>query len=262
MSYTMCVKQPITDTKFLNFILSINSCSLFFTIFLIMSCSNHTEEVPLEKGILVAAEIEKRNSESCLSSDDIDPDECQFQELSFLASLDDYPGCWFNVQISYFKCVTLNSIDETFYIQNVSLISHNCPDFDNDVLLAQQNGTLAEFTLHFDVMLFEAARNALGSNPPNLAAYTYIYLTASCNQYCWITGSKNGFTYYTYHKVPCGEGCCQIESVYYYDDGIVVSETTDITNTGDVGNCIIENACAAPGVVFSSKCIFTCDAYL
>jgi len=239
----------------------------FFGILLIIllaaSCTNNIEENSIEKEEVINAKTETRDvGDSCFDPNSVDLSPCFFWSQTIPVTFDDYPGCTFIIEIAYHRCNGLVSIDKWFYIENIRLVSHNCPAFDSDVLSAQQNGTLAQFSLRVDLMLFDGATDHLGSNVLDVATETYHYITASCQQYCWFTGTNKGYTYYSYYRNTCGEGCCEILKIYYYQNGVVVSESIDVTSDVTYESCDGNDTCSGIGVVFSSECIFTCDAYL
>ena len=257
----MCVKNQTTINKILYLITKIRLISFLFIFLFIASCSINNEDKFIVKDILISEEIMKRDGESCFEAEEFDLTGCLFWGEDFDAAFDQYPGCTFVIHVAYYRC--FDGQNYSFLIENVSLVSHDCDDFNNDVLNAEQNGTLDHFTLNFDIMIFKAARDFLGTSTPiNTLSVALTYITASCNQYCWFTATKKGYTYYSFYKNVCGDGCCTIQSLYYYYDGNIVSETNDVTSTGDLQSYTNNDTCNAIGIVFSTSCIYSCDSYL
>jgi len=255
--------QRTTRYTITNFHTNFKFFGIILLILFTTSCVNNIDVKSIEKVEIINPEIETRNEgDSCFDPNIVDLTDCEFDFQNINATFDDYPGCTFTIEVAFYQCTDLVQIDKWFYIENIRLLSHDCPAFDNDVLLAQQNGTLDQFSLRVDLMLFDAATDFLGSTVLDVATYTFHFVTASCQQYCWFTGMKKGYYFYSYFKTQCGEGCCEIEKVHYFQNGVVVSESVDVTTDASYESCIGNETCNAIGVVFNTDCVFTCDSYL
>jgi len=150
-------------------------------------------------------------------------------------------------------------------MDDFTLISHDCPQYNADVSAARLNGTLSEFTIDFERQIWDEitlyALGTIGSTFGYIATVNYYY--NSCSNFCYFSGSKGNFYYYYYTKTICGDGCCSVWSRWvngtngwYFDADIDDSPYPLICDdTQYVSNC-------GPGSLFSTDCTYTCEIFL
>lgn len=228
-----------------------------------MSCSINNEEANIENENLDNLEIATRNEgDSCFSDEELDPNDCESFSQIVSFNLNEYPGCTFQVEFSYVKCVSQFSNIRYYHISSLQLKEHDCVDYDNDVLAARLNGTLAQFSLDFDQLLYNAVLDYLGQFPNSFGTIVVKYITASCVKFCYFNEFKSGAYYYTYYRTICGEDCCEIETDYQWDSqGNLISHTTSATGPLEPCDATFTGSCG-PGSLFSTDCTYRCDSFL
>lgn len=146
---------------------------------------------------------------------------------------EDYPDCYFTVEIDYVQCATPGFFQ--IIAGDYRLISHyeqgssveGCSQYMNDLALATAGGddALLEFVIKFDKVVMRDLGNMLatldvtaplpcGSN--NKISYTWT--RAACFAIC-VTAYQDGpFEMTSHRRIPCpGSGCCLTTSEICYN---------------------------------------------
>ena len=220
---------------------------------------NSEETLIGERNVNTTSVVAREEGDSCFSDFEGDLSDCFFWGGNLNVTVDQYPGCTFTVDYAYYQCTDPSSGYRTYYIEAVTLIGHDCVDYDNDVLLAQQNGTLAQFSLDFDKLLYTAVSDHLGEPQGGIFGASVVkFNIATCVQYCHIKKSFKGIDVYTFIRMECGTGCCAVETIYDSEG----SDTFIATDLYNLEECNVgqQNFCG-PGSLISD-CIFRCDSFL
>lgn len=237
------------------------------------SCTSENESTQTEIIIQETTETSTRNEGgSCFEDgfvDDQNPnvffcDPAAYQTIN--VTFPQYPGCTFVLGIGYTQCIFFNG-GSVIYVKNISLVSHNCPAYDNDVIQANQTGNLEQFSLQFDKMMFDAGTDFLGQWAISNGGFSHFVIKfnmAACVQFCYQTNIKDGIEFYTVSRNLCGTGCCAIEKYYYEFNGTIVSDTYNVTEYyEDLEDCNITAPPTCKAIsVFGTECAFTCDSFL
>lgn len=236
---------------------------------MISSCSNEEDTLKVDDLNLTQEEIFTR---------DAGPTSCYDQSVipigyvcSFIGSwngsitLDDYPGCTFQVSSIFNKCTNPQTGQHVLYIEGINLVSHDCQAYNDAVDLAQQSGTLDAFSAEFDGELVQATTQMIGNqNLGPFGAAIVNYRTASCVTYCYIVGSgkKDGsFGPVLFERSSCGTACCFIHTEFYYSYSCecIQSYSVDYTDESIECDVTLSVRCGPPDYLYTSACVYRCD---
>lgn len=244
-----------------------NKPILFYLLGLLIflgSCSE-TDKVDHEK--YKENDVEVRGSHNCDVSEEIPYGNGNFVcgpfSTTFTTSFADYPGCTFTIGIIGSDCVNIPTGNTVFYLEGMSLNSHNCPAYNMDVQAAASNGTLADFSKNFERKMYDATLEYLAQTLTQ-AWTTFIvdYRPTACVKYCYDSEKVNGtnFEILVLNVTDCGTGCCKYTTTAYYSGsaGEIVYHT-DI-ETIDFSDC--EDL--IPGAIckdarYRTPCTFRCE---
>jgi len=157
-----------------------------------------------------------------------------FQDTRNFQNILQYPGCTFTIQWDQSDCINLNQQTD-YYIGNIKLISHNCPQFEIDLANAMNAGdaALRAFLINFDLIMTKAIEEFMFVSYPNYQTdfncntwnlnFSITRLQALCFTYCLSQGSKSETVY---RRLRCGEGCCNRQTMICYNPTTNQIETT------------------------------------
>lgn len=187
-----------------------------------------------------------------------------------LDSVAGYPGCTFNVSVTYNDC--LDDGDSRLFIGTDSITSYNCPQYDIDFAAALSAGglTLQNFINNFEKSIYDATElelydfyfpKACGSGK----LFTITWFLESCVQRC-IRFNREGGGYYTFETRSCGDACCirytEICSDTITHLPIVTSTTSPVnqsTNCTGNANFPLNNPKGRPYCDAMTSCSFRCE---
>ena len=240
---------------------------LFYLLGLLIFLSSCSETDKVDQKEFSENGIELRSNPNCDVGEIIPYGDnnfvCSPFSTTFTTSFADYPGCTFTIGIGGSDCVHQPTGNTVFYLEGMSLISHNCPAYDMDVQDAAMNGTLADFSKNFETKMYDAVLEYLAQTLTQ-AWTTFIvhYRPAACVKYCYDIVKVEGTNLENLvpNVIECGEGCCKYTTTAYYSGSAgeihydTVIETIDFTVCED----LIPGA-TCKDALYRTDCTFRCE---
>lgn len=206
----------------------------FFTL-LFSSCGDSSDYEKMNQINESKFELEFRNEvgESCYVAPD--PMDCLYLHAERKLAVPSYPGCVFKVGFEYDFCeFEDNSLN--FSVGDFTLLAHDCPEFDQDLIDAISNNALEEFIYSFNIEMYRAIEINILENQPGTSQFfcgtfysiNFEFHLNGCVKYCVIPVEAphqvggNGFRKsdknnslsrrkggkYVTRQYRCGESCC------------------------------------------------------
>ncbi|HPQ21795.1 MAG TPA: hypothetical protein PK147_08085 [Saprospiraceae bacterium] len=235
-----------THTRFRVLAKNLLGLAVILLAFLISSCSSEIDNSPMSsQDEAVFDELKSGSNRDGTQTQSSIFDECgelvsagcspPSQDTRNFQNILQYPGCTFTIQWDQSDCINLNQQTD-YYIGNIKLISHNCPQFEIDLANATNAGdaALRAFLINFDLIMTKAIEDWIlfntpnwqtvyNCNDPNLHTLSITRLQALCFTYCLSQGSKSETVY---RRLRCGEGCCNRSVKKCYNPATDQIETT------------------------------------
>jgi hypothetical protein len=139
-----------------------------------------------------------------------------------------YPGCDFLINYRYQKCNLSNGLVR-FNIGDVVIAKHNCKKFWDDLNAAIANGTVEQFWIGINKLLYKYVTEKLIKtvNPEQVLALAVNYHIAACQKMCTEERRDDPDGPYIAYYIHCGDKCCALYTYYT----VVNGEWTLLTKT-------------------------------
>lgn len=157
-----------THTRFRVLAKNLLGLAVILLAFLISSCSSEIDNSPMSsQDEAVFDELKSGSNRDGTQTQSSIFDECgelvsagcspPSQDTRNFQNILQYPGCTFTIQWDQSDCINLNQQTD-YYIGNIKLISHNCPQFEIDLANATNAGdaALRAFLINFDLIMTKA----------------------------------------------------------------------------------------------------------
>lgn len=190
---------------------------------------------------------------------------CADKEVTLKINVPEYPDCDFRVRVYFRDCQSVNG-NQFYSMLDYSMLDHDCPAYDADVVSASAAGTLGDFSVQMERAFLGATFLKIAQTFGSEAwdSTVFYYSSAACTKYCYVgVKSAKGHDGLIAENTHCGDGCCNYEvDIWFsgkYQDWVVNAVNT---NSGDeFTDCDaseIFSACP-PNTLHSSDCTFTCE---
>ena len=186
--------------------------------------------------------------------------------------LDNIPGypseCKFKVRVEILNCNIPNTTITRFFTLSFELIEVNCPQYENEMneILFNpgiNNPSLDDYLtslyeklyrrfedVHFED--FKVFFNCGGSNQ----WFEISHIRESCSRFCvYLTGREG---YYLATPIPCGTGCCKIETKMCFNPTTQMVEKTTTTIPITQAQCDPPSPSVPFGCYTATNCKFIC----
>jgi len=227
-------------------------------LFGIVSCS----EVSPNNTIADEERIEKRD-EDCKVEIPYGDGPCSLFGRQFTTSIDGYPGCTFTISYGGGNCVDIFTGDQYYYVEQFSLLAHDCEEYNMDIEDAIADGSIESFSKEFEDKLYELVLYNIAENiilPWN--HFVVNYRTSSCSKFCYseMTLPSGNQSILVPSKVKCGEGCCEYFSdVWNSYTGINFSTEIINSDLSDCSDVPDGQYCKGKEIRYSTDCLLTCE---
>ena len=173
-----------------------------------------TEESISLKGNL---ELELRTT-SCLP--DLGSVCTQFEVNAEQIQLPGYPGCDFWIKYTYQECYPQAGLVR-FNIGDVMIIKHNCQQFWDDLETSIANGTVEQFWIGINKLLYKYVTDKLINtvNPSEVLTLAVNYHIASCQKMCIEERREDPQGPFKAYYIHCGDKCCALYTYYSVVNG-------------------------------------------
>jgi hypothetical protein len=163
-----------------------------------------------------SGELELRTS-NCLP--DPDPGCTQYDVLLEKIQLPGYSGCDFWINYKYQKCFSNGLV--TFNIGDVEIAKHNCTQFWNDLNAAITNGTVEQFWISINKLLYRYVTEKLINtvNPEQVLTLAVNYHIGACKKMCTEQNQRDPNAPYIATYIHCGDKCCALYTYYTWVNG-------------------------------------------
>ena len=202
---------------------------------------------------------------SCLDEAVVGSGSCILNTFSGAIALPQYPGCSFWIYAEYYVC-TSNGSGQAIYFIDFEVLEHDCPQFNQDIINANNSNTLDQFTAHFNASVWKVLTYSLISgSPPNVSQIGFEYYSAACEKTCYVIVTKKGFTGYVPIDYPCSEYCCKVRRNFSFSSTTNQWEQTDVFYNVDNNNpCWSDTPPqnCPPNTVFTIDCRSNCESLL
>ncbi|MFZ1705613.1 MAG: hypothetical protein WAT79_14785 [Saprospiraceae bacterium] len=190
-------------------------------------------------------------------------------EVHTLDNIPGYPsGCTFKVKVKIVKCNIPNTLITRFFTLSFELIEVNCPQYENEINEILFNPgintpSLDEYLTElydklyrrFEDVHFEDFKIFFNCGAQN-QWFEISHIRESCSRYCvYLTGREG---YYLATPIPCGTGCCKIETKMCFNQSSQKVEKTTIIVPLSIGQCDPPSPTTPFGCFTATECRFIC----
>ena len=143
----------------------------------------------------------------------------QYDVLLEKIQLPGYPGCDFWINYKYQKCFSNGLV--TFNIGDVVIAKHNCKKFWDDLNAAIANGTVEQFWIGINKLLYKLVTEKLINTVPinQVLALAVNYHIAACSKLCTEERRDDPLGPYIAYYIHCGDKCCALYTYYTVVNG-------------------------------------------
>ncbi len=134
--------------------------------------------------------------------------------------LSGYPGCDFWINYHYQEC-TSNGIP-VINIGDVEIAKHNCTQFWNDLNAAIANGTVEQFWIGINKLLYKYVTEKLINTKScsQVLSLAVNYHIAACKKMCADENRNDPDATYIASYIHCGDKCCALYTYYICENGV------------------------------------------